>query len=187
MRHRAFFAAILVALLQTGAIGAIIAKRAIHLAQGREILIDVIPVDPRDFLRGDYVRLSYSISSVNNLPCDALKTTSAGVPVFVTLERKGEPEEGKWAPVAASTAYRPLPESDAGIVLRGVIQSCWPGHVSHVTYGIESYFVPESTGGVIEGATREGAVKAVISVDRHGNAAIKGLIVNGTRHGKTLY
>lgn len=180
MRPRVWLAAILVALLQTGAIGAIVAKRAIHLAQGREIVIDVIPVDPRDFFRGDYVRLGYSISRLNTLPCDAL----AGVPVFVTLERKGEPEEGKWAPVATSTVYSPLPESDARIVLRGVVQSCRSGHVSHVTYGIESYFVPEGTGGVIEGATPEGAVKAVISVDRHGNAAIKGLIVNGTRHDK---
>ncbi len=185
MRPRVWLAAFLVALLQTGAIGAIVAKRAIHLAQGREILIDVIPVDPRDFFRGDYVRLGYSISSVNTLPCDGLKITSAGTPVFVTLERKGEPEEGKWAPVAASMVYLPLPESDPRIVLRGVVQSCRSGHVSHVTYGIESYFVPEGTGGVIEGATREGAVKAVISVDRHGNAAIKGLIVNGTRHDKT--
>ena len=56
-----------------------------------------------------------------------------------------------------------------------------------VKYGIESYFVPENTGSDLEQATRTGAVKAVISVDRDGNAAIKGLIVNGTRHDETLF
>jgi uncharacterized membrane-anchored protein len=58
---------------------------------------------------------------------------------------------------------------------------------AHVTYGIESYFVPENTGRDLEQATRTGVVKAVISVDRDGNAMIKGLIVNGVRNDETLY
>jgi len=39
----------------------------------------------------------------------------------------------------------------------------------------------------LELATRTKTVKAVISVDRDGNAAIKGLILNGTRHDETLF
>ena len=44
MRPRVWLAAILVALLQTGVIAFIIVNRAVHLAHGREIVLDVIPV-----------------------------------------------------------------------------------------------------------------------------------------------
>ncbi len=47
MRPRVWLAAILVALVQTGVIAFIVANRAVHLAQGREIVLDVVPVDPR--------------------------------------------------------------------------------------------------------------------------------------------
>ena len=64
MRPRVWLAAILVCLFQTGAIAALIVNRAMLLTQGREIVLSVMPVDPRDLLRGDYVRLGYTISQV---------------------------------------------------------------------------------------------------------------------------
>lgn len=181
MRPRVWLAAVLVALLQTGAIASIIAGRAMHLAHGREIVLDVVPVDPRDLLRGDYARMGYSIST---LPASF---SQANLPIFVTLERQGKPEDGKWVPVAWSTAQPAAPEADGKIVLRGVTQRPWRQGETRVAYGIESYFVPESTGHDLEKATREGTVKAVISVDKNGNAAIKGLIVGGVRHDESLF
>ena len=62
MRPRVWLAAILVCLLQTGAIAALIVNRAMLLTHGREIVLGVTPVDPRDLLRGDYVRLNYAVS-----------------------------------------------------------------------------------------------------------------------------
>ena len=62
MKQRVWLAAILVCLLQTGAIAALIVNRAMLVSQGREIILTVTPVDPRDLLRGDYVRLGYEIS-----------------------------------------------------------------------------------------------------------------------------
>jgi uncharacterized membrane-anchored protein len=41
-----------------------IAERAAPLRSGRTVLLRVVPVDPRDLLRGDYVTLSYEISRV---------------------------------------------------------------------------------------------------------------------------
>ena len=40
------------------------------LRQGSEVTLQTRPVDPRDFLRGDYVVLNYEIT---NLPAGALK------------------------------------------------------------------------------------------------------------------
>ena len=45
-----------------------------------------------------------------------------------------------------------------------------------IDYGIESFFIPEGTGGEVEAASE---VKVVITVDDRGNAVIKNLIVDG--------
>ncbi len=195
MRPRVWLAAILVCLLQTGAIAAIIVNRAMLLSHGREIVLSVTPVDPRDLIRGDYVRLGYEISQIPGSLASRRK--ESGKSIFVTLERQGRPEDGKWVPVAASSERPAAPEAENKIVLHGAMLWPWTSlppdgaslnvAVVHVDYGIETYFVPENTGRDLEDATRTGAVKAVISVNREGDAAIKGLIVNRTRHDDTLF
>jgi hypothetical protein len=45
-----------------------------------------------------------------------------------------------------------------------------------VEYGIESYFVPEGSGHIIEEARN---VKVRVAIDSSGNAVIKGLLVDG--------
>jgi uncharacterized membrane-anchored protein len=54
---------LLAGLIQVGLIAAIVYDRARILREGREVALQTRPVDPRDFLRGDYVVLSYDISS----------------------------------------------------------------------------------------------------------------------------
>ncbi len=158
MRPRVWLAAILVALLQTGVIAFIIVNRAMHLAHGREIVLDVIPVDPRDLLRGDYVRLSYPVSRLNGSIVQFPEPPESGMPIFVTLERQGQAPADKWVAVAASTERPALPETEGKIVLRGALESWYlhdrtgraklsaEDHIN-VTYGIETYFIPEGTGG----------------------------------------
>ena len=51
-------AAIAVAALQIGFLSWNIASRASVLRNGQEVLLKVEPIDPRDLLRGDYVRLA---------------------------------------------------------------------------------------------------------------------------------
>jgi uncharacterized membrane-anchored protein len=48
-----------------------------------------------------------------------------------------------------------------------------------VTYGIESYFVPEGEGRRLEGLARDKRMAARVAVDGRGNAAIKGLVIDG--------
>ncbi len=196
MRQHAVLAAILAALLQTGVIAGIIVNRAVHIANGREIVLDVIPVDPRDLLRGDYVRLGYTISRLAGAIVEIPERPYKGMPIFVTLEHQGKPGEEKWVAVAA-TAVRPaMPESGSKIVLQGSLQWWWPyqrdrqtnkgSPEMNLSYGIETYFVPESTGRDLEKLTRQAAVRTVVSVDRNGKAAIKGIIIEGVRHDESL-
>jgi uncharacterized membrane-anchored protein len=195
MKSRVWLAAILVCLLQTGAIAALIINRAMLLTQGREIVLTVVPVDPRDLLRGDYVRLGYDISRIPASLLLASRRPGEGKTVYVTLERQTQSEGEKWVPVAASPEPPAAPEAENRIVLRGTMDWSWfwfaandpfRSTAAHVKYGIESYFVPENTGGDLEKATRNGGVKAVLSVSRNGAAAIKGIIVDGVRHDVSL-
>lgn len=48
-----------------------------------------------------------------------------------------------------------------------------------VRYGIESYFVPEGQGKRLEDLAREKRMAALIAVDSSGEAAIKGIIIDG--------
>jgi uncharacterized membrane-anchored protein len=199
MRPRVWLAAILVALMQTGVIAYIIVNRAIHLAHGREIVLDVIPVDPRDLLRGDYVRLSYPVSRINGSIVHLPEYPEDGMPIFVTLERQGQAPANKWVAVAASTERPASPDTEGKVVLRGRLASWYAhdtdgrankltakDHIS-VNYGIETYFIPEGTGAALERMTREGVIKTIVNVGRDGRAAIKGIIIDGERHDETLY
>ena len=46
----------------------------------------------------------------------------------------------------------------------------------HLGFGVGSYFVPEGTGHIIEGAQD---VKVVVNVDTNGSASIKQVLVDG--------
>ena len=77
----------LAALIQMGLIAAMVYDRMRVLRHGSEVTLQTRPVDPRDFLRGDYVVLNYEIS---NVPAGALANTPApgrGTLVFVKLAR----------------------------------------------------------------------------------------------------
>ena len=119
------------------------------LATGVTILLETRPVDPRDLLRGDSVILSYQIS---NVPLDrfqpAITNLDSGRDVFVALEKKGEFHVVR----RASTTH--ISPADDEVVLMGTSRYGWdapfqsrsqPATVM-VDYGLERYYVGESTG-----------------------------------------
>ena len=63
-----------------------IALRAIPLLTGQTVLVKVVPVDPRELFRGDYVQLSYDFSRVPPERCArpagelGLETVAVGRP-----------------------------------------------------------------------------------------------------------
>jgi uncharacterized membrane-anchored protein len=170
-------------LVQASTLGWMIWDRVTLLKTGREITLDVIPLDPRSLFRGDYVILSYLISRV---PTNLLQGSAPerNAPVYVRLAKDGE----VWRAAAVTAAY-PDNVPAGEIVLKAKQRyHSWPvsnGRTGQtmLTYGIESYFVPEGKGRALEKLVREKKLSAVIAVGKDGVAAIKGLSTDG----KTVY
>lgn len=171
----------LAALIQVALVAVMVYDRVRVLREGSEVTLQTRPVDPRDFLRGDYVVLTYEIT---NLPAGELKDTPSqgrGTPVFVKLAPKG----GFHQPVSVHTEAVPL--ADGEILIRGRAAggaTCGPTRRVfcerlHITYGVERYFVPQDEGKEIERSRNQGKVSVVAAVTPAGRAAIKRLLLDG--------
>ena len=146
------FAVIAVAALQLAALGYMAAEREWVLANGRVIWLRTAPVDPRDAMRGDYVRLEYDASRVPAKLCRgalADKKLRAKLPldakVYATLR---ENEEGLTE--VASLSDQPPSE---GLFLRGRLDRMYGdsfGADTGVRYGIEAFFVQQGEGRKME-------------------------------------
>lgn len=171
-------AAVIVAGLQTVILGYIIQSRAAILSTGAEVMLKTAPVDPRDFLRGDYVVLNYDISSV---PVSAIV---GGVPsgsgersLWVRLKRQ---DDGFWG--IAESSFRELPPQPDTVVLHSLPFYSYGsngGASIHVEYGIERYYVPEGQGKPLEEARNGGIVSIAVRVSQDGTAQIRSLLVDG--------
>lgn len=171
-RLNIWLAMLIVAGTQSAVLGAMVIDRALLIHQGREIVLDVHPVDPRSLFRGDYVILNYdSISRLDPSTLAApLKETRT---LFVALRRGAE----GWQPVATTVHYPDKVEGD-DVVLKGQMPR---GSTRQVRYGIESYFVPEGEGKRLEKLIGKDQLKVIVAVGNTGRAAIKGLVVDGQR------
>jgi len=136
------------------------------LALGESVLLETRPVDPTDFLRGDYVILDYKISDIpeETLP-ENLREPTRGeeTNVYVTLDRDAS---GIGTVKSVSTSVPPE------FYIKGELYYGWSGYT--VNYGIGVYYVPEGTGGEIEDRVRNSKVLVDVRIFR-GNPVIKGL------------
>lgn len=161
-----------------------IADRAALLEDGREVVLKSQPVDPRDLLRGQYVRLNYGISqipvSLSTLRSDELVAT--GATVYVQLKTG---EDG-YARATSVTIGNAAPSGNADAVwIRGRnLYATGSSGIMTIEYGLERFFTPETVAPEIESRMREGAItEIVIAVGGNGRAQIKGL----RQEGVTLY
>ena len=135
------------------------------LLTGDTIVLRVVPVDPRDLFRGDYVILSYDLSRITkeNMPGIDLSNYQ-GRTVYVTIVPD---EDGKHWKASKFSFQKP----STGKFLRGRIA------YGRILYGIESYFVQEGEGLQYEEAVREKKLSAEIALDGNGKAVLKGLVI----------
>ena len=171
----------LLALMQTGVLAVMVFDRMRLLTTGREITLPIIPVDPRDLFRGEYVELGYAVGRV---PARLFEgpPPSPNTPFYVTLEKA---QDGTWAPIKLSRD-KPQEIGPDRIVLKGRsrfnrlgLDGSDPNAVNSVRYGIEQYFVPQGEGLRLEALARDKKLAALIAVDGSGNAAIKGILIDG--------
>lgn len=178
-------AAAILAVAQIGFLSWMIAGRAAILRDGQEVLLKVEPIDPRDLLRGDYVRLNYEI---RELPVKLVENAPAGEflsedgPIFVRL---GKDADGFWRPRSAVLGEPSTKAAAAGEVdIRGTIsggRTLGPEASFSVGYGIDRYYVPEGEGRAIEADMRERPFGILAAVASNGTAQIKALMDGDTR------
>jgi uncharacterized membrane-anchored protein len=177
-------------LLQIGLLGWIIVDRANLLRSGQEIRLAVVPVDPHDLFRGDFVTLRYDISTLHNNTLDGDDDFTWQDPIYVTLTQDAA---GAWA--ASAITHAP-PAS--GLYLAGTIDDvtdesgpCAGAATCQrytVAYNLEQFFVPEGTGRELELLRNEQKIAVDVAVGANGRAALKRLLVDGTpRYEEQLY
>lgn len=127
---------------------------------GTEVVLQTVPVDPRSLLQGDYAILDYEIA---NLPRH-MENKAIGETVYVVLEE----EPDVWRGTLYAGALRSI---KGEVFIQGRVD-----RRGHADFGIGTYFIPEGTGHIIEGARD---VKVVVNLDSDGNAIIKRVLVDG--------
>lgn len=100
---------------------------------GRSILVRTVPVDPRDLLRGQYMRLAYEWSRMEVPGLQDVAPESGEV--WVVLGPEGEFHVPRRA-----ARERPVLASPEEVAMRGVVSDGW-----RLEFGVEKYFVPEGT------------------------------------------
>jgi len=166
--------------LQIALIGWMIADRALLLKNGREIRLAVVPVDPRDLFRGDYVVLSYGFSRIDTRETTAAPDINWGDTVYVTIADGGD----GWQ---ATAIGRERP--DSGTFVRGTITGvtgdsggdCPPVvgcQTYDVDYNLEQFFLPEGAGREIENLRNDQRVSVDVALADDGRAALKRLLVD---------
>ena len=154
---------------------------------GKTVWLQVIPLDPRDMMRGDYVILNYHFDQTEQLP----RAFGSPSEIFVTLvpveEDPREAEEAEGDTTAADdriVRYRmgefSLTRPNDAVYLRGRYY-----HPFGNTYdfGIQQFYVQEGRGREIEDAIRSenGSVWAKIAIDANGHGQVQDLRIRSTQ------
>ena len=185
---------LIVVLIQSLVLVGMIAKRQWTLNTGTPVVLETQPVDPRSLFRGDYVTFNYAISQLRLDQLAGDKDFQRHDTVYVVLA----PGDPYWHAVAV---YHAKPEPAAGqVALKGEVQYVnerwWnrsnnesvEGRNITVRYGIEDYFIPEGEGRQLERPRQQQRVSLRVAVDRYGNGAIQGLLIDGVeRYRETLF
>lgn len=156
---------ILAVTFQLGVLGVMIAQSGWTHLTGDTVLFRVIPVDPRDMFRGDYVILSYEFSRITPMGADLYAKESAGREIYVTL---AEDSDGRHWSATSATFERPA----SGRFIKGKIVG--PGNIE---FGIESFFVQEGKGKEYEEARTARRLSAEVALTADGVARLKNLVL----------
>lgn len=140
---------------------------------GERIVLETIPVDPRDLFYGDFVYLNLAISEVpkEDLQKDVQQVLEereneqytfwgggSSITVYTILEKQGDTYTAKEIS---------LTKPKSGLYIKGKIPYYWGDTSSStvkVDYGLDRYYVEENTGKQLELAAQEGAIFVAVKV-----------------------
>lgn len=163
----------LAALAQLVFLAAMAIPQAATVMSGETILLRVVPVDPRDLFRGDYVILGYEISRVPPNGIDGTTPSELqnsdgdwlGRTVYVGLE----PEQDGRHYRGTEVHFTPPP---SGKFIRGTLESRF-----RITFGLESFYVQEGKGKEYEEAILKHELSAEVALAPDGSSSLRDLIL----------
>ena len=167
-------AVLVVALVQTALAGKMILDRAALLRDGTEVVLQTGFIDPRDLFRGHYAVLALTISQV---PMDSIPGPvpfTYGAPVWAEL-RPGE--DGFWTVVAL---HHDLAQRGEGPVLRGTLLGSGGGSY-RLSFPINRFYADQDRALELENLRREQRLGVIVALAPDGEAAIKGITVDGQK------
>ena len=170
----------IVALAQTGVLAAMVIDRVRLLTSGREITLPIVPVDPRDLFRGEYVRLGYDIGRVPARLLDGPRPRH-NAPFYVVLEKKPDGALGAASRYPAPSPAKPRPTASCSRPARlsAGRRQPRPTRSSACAMASRAISCRRARASGSRTLAREKRMAALIAVDARGNAAIKGLIIDG--------
>ncbi|POF32254.1 GDYXXLXY domain-containing protein [Roseibium marinum] len=159
----------LLALIQLALISIPLVDRLQVQMTGEAVQLEIVPVDPRDLLRGDYVVINLAIANVSkDIP--GSDTLRSGDVVFVGLSAEGG---GPAGPVILAKAR----EEAGPLAISGTVLSVSDDSL-RIDYGIDAFFLPEGEGRIIERLDRK-RVLLEVSIAGDGRSLPLALLVDG--------
>jgi len=162
--------------LQIAVLGFMITRQEMLLARGTKVLLRCQPIDPRSLFSGDYVILNYEISIISEeiIAGSGIKNTGnlEKKEIYVALKPKAE---GKYYMAAAISENRDELKKLYPLIIKGRVE--YASNTLQVRYGVESYFVPQREGKIIEESLKNVSVE--VSVSENGDSAISKLFIDG--------
>jgi len=150
-------------------IGAVV-REGYARSHGTEVTLSMRGVDPRDVVRGHYVR----IHLVEDLPGGQVCARGEGK--WISLQPKGS----RWVPVGRYPS-REQAQRDGGVAVRGTL-GCTDTTVS-MDIGVDRIYVNQSDATTIERAVTAGHdAGAIVSIGTDGRARLVGVDVDGRRY-----
>jgi uncharacterized membrane-anchored protein len=191
-----FVRAFLAGAICLGILGGMLVGHAWPLWTGNVVLMDATGSVPRDLFRGRHVRL--------DLPASSLRVTTAGGPAAGAVDVDALPVSpaGEWwdswndvRRARGEVIYVQLAQRDgvatpvsvsrepiaAALNLRGRIHDAQETGLLRVEYGLDAFYVSESTARSLEPALQAGrALQVEVAVAANGRARIRQILVDGT-------
>ena len=138
-------------------------------ALGQRVVLATTPIDPKDLLHGDFVRLHYAISNNPLSRWHGEGAPSRRQAVFVLLA----PGPDSLSTAVGVYPQAPTPGADQA-VLRGWVTDVYRGSFA-LRFNLERYYVPEGSGMRLEKAGRLHPLRVRVSIAPWGQARITGV------------
>jgi len=151
-----------------------IAEQENIIKSGEKVILKCEPVDPRSLFSGDYVILNYTISSIDPKSVKVYGEGDYKKHDYIYVALKKNSKTGLHDAAAVSGNILEL-KKDFPTVIKGRVRNSW--NLINIKYGVESYFVPQGKGLVIEKDLENVTVE--VSVTEKGESAITRLFISG--------